>query len=151
MVRSSAAGICVDWSLHGSFRIHDFVCWLSCDWCYETQSLPCVEIPSRWTYLLCCCKYLKCKIHPSLFPISGKITVMAISYSNYLNIYIFIFFQFMTIIYILQIVWLLIFAFLVITTLIFTIFWGLCSNPRVQSLDECINFTQFSKFSHVDT
>ncbi|XP_071573133.1 proteolipid protein DM beta-like, partial [Temnothorax nylanderi] len=50
---------------------------------------------------------------------------------------------FMTIIYILQIVWLLIFAFLVITTLIFTIFWGLCSNPRVQSLDDCIDFTQF--------
>lgn len=52
----------------------------------------------------------------------------------------------MTIIYILQIAWLLIFAFLIVTTLIFTIFWGLCSNPRVQSLDECINFTQFSRF-----
>lgn len=52
----------------------------------------------------------------------------------------------MTIIYILQIAWLLIFAFLVITTLIFTIFWGLCSNPRVQSLDDCIDFTQFGKF-----
>ncbi|XP_014467424.1 PREDICTED: proteolipid protein DM beta isoform X2 [Dinoponera quadriceps] len=51
---------------------------------------------------------------------------------------------FMTIIYILQLAWLLIFAFLVITTLIFTIFWGLCSNPRVQSLDDCIDFTQFS-------
>ncbi|XP_011880259.1 PREDICTED: proteolipid protein DM beta isoform X1 [Vollenhovia emeryi] len=50
---------------------------------------------------------------------------------------------FMTIIYILQIAWLLIFAFLVITTLIFTIFWGLCNNPRVQSLDDCIDFTQF--------
>jgi len=52
----------------------------------------------------------------------------------------------MTIIYILQVAWLLIFAFLIVTTLIFTIFWGLCSNPRVQSLDDCINFTQFSKF-----
>ncbi|XP_012288018.1 proteolipid protein DM beta isoform X2 [Orussus abietinus] len=50
---------------------------------------------------------------------------------------------FMTITYILQLAWLLIFAFLVITTLIFTIFWGLCSNPRVQSLDQCIDFTQF--------
>lgn len=56
----------------------------------------------------------------------------------------------MTIIYILQLAWLLIFAFLVITTLIFTIFWNLCSNPRVQSLDDCIDFTQFSKFSHID-
>ncbi|XP_043253509.1 neuronal membrane glycoprotein M6-a isoform X2 [Colletes gigas] len=51
---------------------------------------------------------------------------------------------FMTITYILQLGWLLIFAFLVIITWIFTIFWGLCSNPRVQSLDQCIDFTQFS-------
>lgn len=71
---------------------------------------------------------------------------MTTSYSNYLNTSYF--FQFMTIIYILQIAWLLIFAFLVITTLIFTIFWGLCSNPRVQSLDDCIDFTQFGKFLH---
>lgn len=148
MVGSGAASICVDWRLHGSFRIHDFVCRLSCDWCYEAQSLPCVEIPSGRTYLLCCCKYSKCKIL-SLFPISEKITAITTNYSNYLNIHIY-FFQFMTIIYILQLAWLLIFAFLVITTLIFTIFWGLCSNPRVQSLDDCIDFTQFSKFLHVD-
>ncbi|XP_076676526.1 neuronal membrane glycoprotein M6 isoform X1 [Andrena cerasifolii] len=51
---------------------------------------------------------------------------------------------FMTITYILQLGWLLIFAFLVIITWIFTIFWGLCSTPRVQSLDQCIDFTQFS-------
>ncbi|KAK0080996.1 hypothetical protein PV325_012975 [Microctonus aethiopoides] len=51
---------------------------------------------------------------------------------------------FMTITYILQIAWLLIFAFLVIITLIFTIFWNLCENPRVQSLEDCINFTQFN-------
>ncbi|XP_015520985.1 neuronal membrane glycoprotein M6-a isoform X1 [Neodiprion virginianus] len=50
---------------------------------------------------------------------------------------------FMTITYILQLGWLLIFAFLVITTLIFSIFWGMCSHPRVQSLDQCIDFTQF--------
>lgn len=72
--------------------------------------------------------------------------MMITSYSNYLNTSVF--FQFMVIIYILQIAWLLIFAFLVITTLIFTIFWGLCSNPRVQSLDDCIDFTQFGKFLH---
>ncbi|XP_006622403.1 neuronal membrane glycoprotein M6-a isoform X1 [Apis dorsata] len=51
---------------------------------------------------------------------------------------------FMTITYILQLGWLLIFAFLVIIAWIFTIFWGLCTNPRVQSLDQCIDFTQFS-------
>lgn len=53
----------------------------------------------------------------------------------------------MTITYILQLGWLLIFAFLVIIAWIFTIFWGLCSNPRVQSLDQCIDFTQFSKYN----
>ncbi|XP_011499592.1 PREDICTED: neuronal membrane glycoprotein M6-a isoform X2 [Ceratosolen solmsi marchali] len=51
---------------------------------------------------------------------------------------------FMTITYILQLFWLVIFAFLVVTTLIFTVFWGLCSNSRVQSLDQCIDLTQFS-------
>ncbi|XP_034942870.1 neuronal membrane glycoprotein M6-b isoform X2 [Chelonus insularis] len=47
---------------------------------------------------------------------------------------------FMTITYILQIVWMLIFAFLVIVTLLFTIFWGLCSDPRAQQ--NGIDFTQ---------
>jgi len=71
MVGNGAASVCVDWSLYGSFRIHDFVRWLSCNWCYEAQSLPCMEISSGWTYLLCCCKYLKCNIfHYS--PISEK-------------------------------------------------------------------------------
>ncbi|XP_058794843.1 neuronal membrane glycoprotein M6-a isoform X2 [Phymastichus coffea] len=51
---------------------------------------------------------------------------------------------FMTITYILQIFWLFIFAFLVSITLIFTVFWGLCTNPRVQSFDQCIDLTQFS-------
>ncbi|XP_043501757.1 neuronal membrane glycoprotein M6-a isoform X1 [Polistes fuscatus] len=51
---------------------------------------------------------------------------------------------FMTITYVSQLIWLVIFAILVIITLLFTIFWGLCSNPRVQSLDQCIDFTQFS-------
>ena len=53
----------------------------------------------------------------------------------------------MTITYILQLGWLLIFAFLIIIAWVFTIFWGLCSNPRVQSLDQCIDFTQFSKYN----
>ncbi|XP_066589659.1 neuronal membrane glycoprotein M6-a isoform X2 [Prorops nasuta] len=51
---------------------------------------------------------------------------------------------FMTITYILQLVWLLIFAFLVIVTLIFTIFWGLCSNGHVQALQQCVDLRQFS-------
>nr|XP_050868780.1 neuronal membrane glycoprotein M6-a isoform X1 [Vespula vulgaris] len=51
---------------------------------------------------------------------------------------------FMTITYVSQLIWLVIFAILVVITLLFTIFWGLCSNPRVQSLDQCIDFTQFN-------
>ncbi|XP_063987961.1 neuronal membrane glycoprotein M6-a isoform X1 [Diachasmimorpha longicaudata] len=51
---------------------------------------------------------------------------------------------FMTITYVLTLGWLLIFAFLVITTSIFTIFWGLCGNPRIQDAADCINFTQFA-------
>ncbi|CAD6219298.1 GSCOCG00004901001-RA-CDS [Cotesia congregata] len=51
---------------------------------------------------------------------------------------------FMVITYILQFAWLLIFAFLVITTFVFTIFWGLCENPRVGSHTDCIDFNQFS-------
>jgi len=62
MVGSGAVSVCISRSMHGSFRIHDFVRWLSCNWCYEAQSLSCMEIPSGWTYILCCCKYLKFKI-----------------------------------------------------------------------------------------
>lgn len=50
----------------------------------------------------------------------------------------------MTITYILQLAWIVIFAFLVITTFIVTVFWGLCNDePQVQ---KCIDLTQFSKF-----
>lgn len=55
----------------------------------------------------------------------------------------------MTITYILQLFWLLIFAFLVVTTFIFTMFWFLCSNPRVTELNQCIDLTQFSKYSEL--
>ncbi|XP_051164929.1 neuronal membrane glycoprotein M6-b isoform X2 [Leptopilina boulardi] len=51
---------------------------------------------------------------------------------------------FMTITYILQLGWILIFAFMVITTFVFTTFWGLCSNERVKNLEQCIDFSQFS-------
>lgn len=44
MAGSGAVGVCIDWSLHGSFRIYDFVRRLSCNWCYEAQSLSSMEI-----------------------------------------------------------------------------------------------------------
>lgn len=56
-------------------------------------------------------------------------------------------FQFMFITYILQIAWILIFCFLVIVTFVFTIFWKMCENPRVASLHDSIDLTQFCKFN----
>ncbi|XP_063225701.1 neuronal membrane glycoprotein M6-a isoform X2 [Bacillus rossius redtenbacheri] len=50
---------------------------------------------------------------------------------------------FMGITYVLQMAWLLMLCFLVIVTLVFTIFWGLCSNPLVQANRQCIDFKQF--------
>lgn len=52
---------------------------------------------------------------------------------------------FMSISYILQIVWLLIFIFLVIITLVFTVFVKMCSSHRVQN-HECLSFRQFDFF-----
>ncbi|KAL7290264.1 hypothetical protein TKK_0015966 [Trichogramma kaykai] len=51
---------------------------------------------------------------------------------------------FMTITYILQIFWTLIFAFLVIATFVFHNFCKMCDNPRVKTFDQCIDFTQFN-------
>lgn len=50
---------------------------------------------------------------------------------------------FMCITYVLQIAWLLMFCFLVIVTFVFTIFWKMCENPRVASLQDDIDLTQF--------
>ncbi|XP_021920225.1 neuronal membrane glycoprotein M6-a isoform X1 [Zootermopsis nevadensis] len=50
---------------------------------------------------------------------------------------------FMSITYVLQIAWLLMLCFLVIVTLIFTIFWSLCANTDVQNNKKCIDFKQF--------
>ncbi|XP_031340822.1 proteolipid protein DM beta isoform X1 [Photinus pyralis] len=50
---------------------------------------------------------------------------------------------FMVVTYILQIAWILMFAFLVIITFVFTIFWNMCDNPRVKELRDCIEFQQF--------
>lgn len=54
-----------------------------------------------------------------------------------------IYFQFMGITYILQIIWLLMFCFLVLVTFVFTVFWNMCENPRVASLQDDIDLTQF--------
>jgi hypothetical protein len=51
----------------------------------------------------------------------------------------------MAITYILQLVWILIFCFLVIATFLFTIFWKMCANERVSTFQDCIDLTQFSK------
>ncbi|XP_030745596.1 proteolipid protein DM beta isoform X1 [Sitophilus oryzae] len=50
---------------------------------------------------------------------------------------------FLGITYILQIVWLMKFCFLVIVTFVFTVFWKMCENPRVASLQDDIDLTQF--------
>lgn len=53
--------------------------------------------------------------------------------------------QFMSITYVLQVAWLLMLCFLVIVTLIFTIFWSLCANTDVQNNKKCIDFRQFGE------
>jgi hypothetical protein len=66
----------------------------------------------------------------------------------YLHIFILsymYFFQFMSITYVLQVAWLLMLCFLVIVTLIFTIFWSLCANKDVQNNKKCIDFRQFGE------
>lgn len=57
-----------------------------------------------------------------------------------------LFFQFMSITYMLQIAWVLMFAFLIVVTFVFTMFWYLCSAPRVENLEDCINLRQFGKY-----
>ncbi|XP_066146353.1 proteolipid protein DM beta isoform X2 [Euwallacea fornicatus] len=50
---------------------------------------------------------------------------------------------FMGITYVLQIAWLLMFCCLVVVTFLFTIFWKMCENPRVASMQDPIDLTQF--------
>lgn len=52
----------------------------------------------------------------------------------------------MCITYILQIAWLLMFCCLVIVTFVYTVFWKMCENPRVASLQDSIDLTQFCKY-----
>ncbi|CAO1435118.1 unnamed protein product [Diamesa serratosioi] len=51
---------------------------------------------------------------------------------------------FMTITYILQIVWIIILCLLSITTFVFTLFWKMCSKTEVQTHRTCIDLTQFN-------
>ncbi|XP_066903952.1 neuronal membrane glycoprotein M6-a isoform X1 [Halyomorpha halys] len=51
---------------------------------------------------------------------------------------------FMSIIYVLQLAWLVIFVCLAIVTVFYTIFWALCTSDRVIKENQCIDFTQFS-------
>lgn len=53
---------------------------------------------------------------------------------------------FMGITYILNILWILIFAFLGILTFVFTLFWKMCSKTEVQTHRTCIDLTQFSEY-----
>lgn len=50
---------------------------------------------------------------------------------------------FMTITYMLNLVWLMILVFLVVVTFVFTVFWNLCSNTDVETHRTCIDLTQF--------
>lgn len=51
---------------------------------------------------------------------------------------------FMTISYLLNILWIVILSFLVIVTFTFIVFWHLCSNPDIESGRTCIDLVQFS-------
>ncbi|KAK3930880.1 Neuronal membrane glycoprotein M6-b [Frankliniella fusca] len=50
---------------------------------------------------------------------------------------------FMGITYTLQFAWLLMLCFLVVVTLVYTTFWGLCSSNRIAQENQCIDFHQF--------
>lgn len=50
---------------------------------------------------------------------------------------------FMAITYILNLVWVIMFAFLIIVTFVYTIFWHMCSDPNVETHRNCIDLTQF--------
>lgn len=54
----------------------------------------------------------------------------------------------MGITYTLNVAWILMFCFLVIVTFVFTMFWYMCENPRVQSFQDCIDFQQFSEYNN---
>ncbi|XP_054265990.1 neuronal membrane glycoprotein M6-a-like isoform X2 [Macrosteles quadrilineatus] len=53
--------------------------------------------------------------------------------------------------YVLQLVWILIFCFLLILTTMFTMFFGLCTSHRVREEHQCIDFTQFDFVFPVNT
>ncbi|XP_044002950.1 neuronal membrane glycoprotein M6-a isoform X2 [Aphidius gifuensis] len=51
---------------------------------------------------------------------------------------------FMAVTYILTVIWLLVFAALIIITVSFTFFWKICNSDGVEKRETCIDFTQFS-------
>lgn len=54
---------------------------------------------------------------------------------------------FMGVTYILKLCWIAILCFLAVVVFVFTIFWNMCSNPRVQTHFNCIELNQFCKSS----
>lgn len=56
-----------------------------------------------------------------------------------------LYFQFMGITYVLNIVWILILCFLVVITFIYTMFWNLCAEVSIETNRNCIDLTQFRK------
>jgi Myelin proteolipid protein (PLP or lipophilin) len=57
---------------------------------------------------------------------------------------------FMVITYLLQLVWLAMLIFLVIVTIMYTMFWALCEDKSKHPEIECINFEQFRKIVFLD-
>nr|CAD7262087.1 unnamed protein product [Timema shepardi] len=76
--------------------------------------------------------------------VGGRISCAVMLISNWFTEVFFPPPQFLGITYVLQVAWLLMLCVLINVTLIFTIFWALCSNPQVQANRQCIDFRQFS-------
>lgn len=53
----------------------------------------------------------------------------------------------MGIIYVLQFFWIFVFGLLIISTFILTVFWKMCVSTQVQDYHQCIDLTQFSKYT----
>lgn len=53
----------------------------------------------------------------------------------------------MGIIYILQFFWIFVFGLLIVSTFILTVFWKMCVSTQVQDYHQCIDLTQFSKYT----
>lgn len=83
---------------------------------------------------------ISCAVVSNSFETS-KITPKTYFYSHSL--------QFMAITYVLSLLWLALLCFLVIVTFLYTIFWMMCTNPNVEGLTSCIDFTQFCQYYEI--